>query len=117
MTPTSWSVLDRAGQQAISFLIFIVLARILGPSEYGVASVIFVYLFLVNTTLTGVIDGVISKQIRNVRLLSSLFWFTVVLGILFRVLSFFFGFLLFFLIAIQVLVEGFFQFLFFLFIR
>jgi O-antigen/teichoic acid export membrane protein len=76
-----WSFLERGGQQGLSFLVFMVVARFIGPEEYGIANLCFIYFLLSAIIATNLVDGVISQQRNDDLGLSSLFWFTVALGI------------------------------------
>ena len=77
---SAWSLLERGGQQIISFFIFIIIARILGPEEYGLAMLCFVLLALANDVISGMADGVITLQMKveDGRSLSDLFWIIIV---------------------------------------
>ncbi|WP_263771189.1 oligosaccharide flippase family protein [Propionivibrio soli] len=76
-----WSIVEKGGQQAISFLVFMVLARLVGPEEYGLANICFVYFLLAGIIVWGVVDGIVSLQVEDDERLSSLFWFTQVIGV------------------------------------
>lgn len=82
-----WSLLDKGGQQLVAFFVFAILARILGPADYGVASVIFIYSFIVQFVAGGIADGVIARQVVDRRMLSSIFWLTLGVGALAALLS------------------------------
>jgi O-antigen/teichoic acid export membrane protein len=76
-----WSLLEKGGQQGMSFVIFMVLARLLGPAEYGLANICFVYFVLTTMIVTGLVDGIVSLQIEDDLRLSSLFWVVMVIGL------------------------------------
>ncbi len=76
-----WSVLEKGGQQGISFLVFMILARLVGPEEYGLANICFIYFLLTGIIVWGLVDGIVSLQIEDDLSLSSLFWTSIGLGI------------------------------------
>jgi O-antigen/teichoic acid export membrane protein len=90
---SAWSLLERGGQQVISFFIFIIIARILGPEEYGLAMLCFVLLALANDVISGMADGVITLQMKveDGRSLSDLFWIIIVIGSFFSAVFCFFS--------------------------
>lgn len=88
MNSVIWSITEKSGQQISSFIVFIILARILGPSDYGVASIVFVYLFLVTVIVNGLVDGVVSKQIDDQKTLSSIFWVVLFIGFTFSLICY-----------------------------
>jgi PST family polysaccharide transporter len=79
----SWSGLSNIARQIISLLAAAVLARLLGPSVYGLmgmASLIIV--FLSNFRDLGTAMAIIQRPTISKRLLSSLFWVNCALGVL-----------------------------------
>lgn len=69
-----WSLADNIGSQGVSFVVFMFVARLIGPEQYGLANVCFVFLVLANIVISGMADGIISLQIRDDLRLSTLFW-------------------------------------------
>jgi teichuronic acid exporter len=69
-----WSLLERAANQGISFIVFMFVARLIGPKEYGLANICFVFFSLANLVILGLVDGIISLQINDTRRLSTMFW-------------------------------------------
>ncbi|MDE7089873.1 MAG: oligosaccharide flippase family protein, partial [Prevotella sp.] len=43
-----WSGIDKAGVKAMSFIVSIVIARILSPSDYGIIGMILVFIAIAN---------------------------------------------------------------------
>ena len=43
-----WKLLERSGTQGIQFIVQIVLARLLLPEEYGIISIVMVFILLAN---------------------------------------------------------------------
>jgi PST family polysaccharide transporter len=76
-----WSLLEKGGQQGLSLIVFLVLARLLGPEEYGLANLCFIFFTLTYMVTTGLVDGIVSHQIDDDLQLSSLFWGILVIGL------------------------------------
>jgi O-antigen/teichoic acid export membrane protein len=85
----AWSIVERGGQQIISFFLFILIARLIGPEEYGLVMLSFIYLSFVSLLQLGMADSVVSMQLKDQDKLSTLFWIIVGCGILFSSLCFF----------------------------
>jgi O-antigen/teichoic acid export membrane protein len=77
-----WSAAGKAVQRSIRFLLNVVLARVLFPSDFG--------LFAVASTVMGIMDqirdlgtgqAIIQKKEISQRLLSSLFWMNLLIGL------------------------------------
>lgn len=80
---TIWSVFDRVGNQAISFLIGIVLARILSPSDYGIIGLSSIFIAFSNVFIEcGFSNALIRKIDCNQADLSTAFVFNVFMGVL-----------------------------------
>lgn len=81
-----WSFLEKGGQQGISFLVFMVIARVVGPTEYGLANVCFVIFTLVNLLILAIVDGIVNLQIEDDERLSTLFWGVMGMGVVLALL-------------------------------
>lgn len=75
-----WSLIEKGGQQGLSFIVFMVLARLLGPEEYGLANLCFIYFALASMIIMGLVDGIVSLQVKDDLRLSSLFWAVMGVG-------------------------------------
>lgn len=75
-----WSLLEKGGQQGLALVVFMVLARLLGPQEYGLANLCFIYFTLASMIVMGLVDGIVSLQVEDDLRLSSLFWAVVGVG-------------------------------------
>lgn len=82
-----WSLLEKGGQQGISFLVFMVIARLVGPAEYGLANVCFVFFTIANLLILAVVDGVVTLQIEDDERLSTLFWTVMATGLGFALIA------------------------------
>lgn len=77
-----WSYIEKWGTQIASLLVFIVVARIIGPYEYGLASICLVYIGLISSFYIFIFDAIVSEGIHDAHKLSSAFWGIFGLGIL-----------------------------------
>lgn len=79
---TGWSALATIAKQVLSFASVAVLARLLGPSVYGLMGMATLVLtFLTNFRDLGTAAAIIQKPQVSKRLLSSLFWVNCALGV------------------------------------
>src|SRR3974390_1477442 len=79
---TGWSALGNAAKQILAFASVAVLARLLGPSVYGLMGMAtLVLVFLTNFRDLGTAAAIIQRPQVSKRLLSSLFWVNCALGI------------------------------------
>ena len=61
----SWSAIDNATQHGVTFLVCIVLARLLSPDDYGLIGIITVF----TTVCTALIDGGFTTALIRKKLL------------------------------------------------
>jgi O-antigen/teichoic acid export membrane protein len=78
----AWSFVERGGQQIISFFLFVLIARLVGPEEYGLAMLCFIFFSFASLLILGLVDGVVSQQIKDPVKLSTLFWLLIGFGII-----------------------------------
>lgn len=79
---TVWSFVERLSTQIVSFVIGIILARLLSPHDYGVVGMIAIFIALSNVFIdSGFANALIHKQDRNDSDLSTAFYFNIVVGI------------------------------------
>ena len=77
-----WMLVDVGGSQGLSFAIYIVLSRILTPSEYGVFALALGITAIANVVLfQGFGDALIERKVVNEDDLSTAFWTNLGLGI------------------------------------
>lgn len=77
-----WSLLERLSSQAVSFVIGVVLARLLTPNEYGIVGLTTIFISLSNTFVdAGFANGLIRKIDRTEKDLSTAFYFNIAIGI------------------------------------
>jgi len=78
----AWSFVERVSSQAISFLIGVVLARLLSPKDYGIVGLTAIFIALSNVFVdSGFANALIRKPNRTERDLSTAFYFNVVIGL------------------------------------
>ena len=85
-----WKLLERGGVQGVQFIIQIILARILTPSDYGVITIIMIFISLANVFVqSGFGVALIQKERIDDKDLSSVFYLSVVIaGVVYMVLFF-----------------------------
>ena len=84
----SWSALQRLGSQAIQGVVFLVLARLLEPRDFGLLSLALVYVtFLQIFVEQGVGDAVIQRREVDSDYLDTAFWTNLLSGLVFCVVG------------------------------
>ena len=82
--------MERFSIQIVSFIISIVLARILSPDEYGVIAIIFIFINLANVIVDGGLNtALIQKKNADSTDFSTIFWFCLLLSAVFYILLYF----------------------------
>ena len=80
----SWSALQRLGSQAIQGAVFLLLARLLTPREFGLLSLALTYLTLLQIFVEqGVGDAIIQKREIDPDFVNTAFWINLVSGTIF----------------------------------
>lgn len=46
VTGTIWSAIDKFGVMALQFIIYVVLARVLSPADFGALNMIMIFIFV-----------------------------------------------------------------------
>jgi len=75
-----WLFLEKGLQQISSFIVFAIIARLIGPEEYGLVGLCGIFLSLAINIINGLVDAVISMHIKDNKRLSTLFWIVVCCG-------------------------------------
>jgi O-antigen/teichoic acid export membrane protein len=79
---TLWALADLAGGQGASFLIFLVLARVIGPEQYGAFAIAMSLLALLTIVQNyGFADAIVQRAQIDDSFLDTVFWCDVVLAI------------------------------------
>jgi len=77
-----WMMVDVGGSQGLSFVIYAVLTRILGPGEYGIFSLSLAITAVANVVLLeGFSDALIQRETVTEDDLSTAFWTNLALGV------------------------------------
>lgn len=83
VTNMLWRFAERCGAQGVTFIVSLILARLLEPSVYGVVSLITIFTSLMQIFVdTGFSRALIQKKDADQLDFSTMFYFDVVLGIL-----------------------------------
>ena len=76
-----WKFGERIGAQAVSFLVSIVLARLLLPSDYGVIALITIFIDIANVFVSsGFGSALVQKKDADEIDFSSVFYFSIVMS-------------------------------------
>lgn len=84
-----WTYLERFGTQAVSFVVSIVIARILMPDDYGMIAIVLVFINLSNVFVQGGFgNALVQKKEVDERDYSSVFWLSLGVSLLFYLILF-----------------------------
>lgn len=84
-----WSYLTRLGSQIVSFVVSVIIARILMPSDYGLMAIVLVFIHLSNVFVDGGFgNALIQKKAVDERDRSSVFWLSAGVSAMFYLLLF-----------------------------
>ncbi len=79
---TLWALADLGGGQAASFLIFLVLARVIGPAQYGIFAIAMsLYTLLTIIQYYGFADAIVQRPKIDRCFLNTVFWCDLVLAL------------------------------------
>ena len=88
----AWKILELIGTQGIQFVVSIVLARILSPTEFGTISLITIFLTIANTFVqSGFATALVQKKEIDGTDYSSVFWVTMALSAVVYIILFLFA--------------------------
>ncbi len=78
----TWVAVEKWGQQAVQFLITIIIARILSPADYGIVGILLVFLMLSNVLIDSGFGAALirKKEVSDVDY-STVFYFNLLLSI------------------------------------
>ena len=86
----SWSFIDSIAGQGITFLVGLVLARLLSPAEYGLIGIITIFIAVFNSIVdSGFSNALIRKVDRTEVDNSTVFYFNIVVGTFFYAILYF----------------------------
>lgn len=73
-----WKILENGGAQGIQFIIALILARLLGPAEYGLVSIIMIFITIANVVVqNGFSTALVQKRHSDDGDFSSVFYFSL----------------------------------------
>lgn len=85
-----WKFAERIAAQLVSLIVSIVLARILLPDDYGVISMVTVFITIANVFVTsGIPNALIQKKDADQKDFSSVFYFNILMSIVIYIVLFF----------------------------
>ncbi len=85
-----WSFIERIGIQAVSFVLGLVLARLLTPEEYGVVGLLIVFVTISQVFIdSGFAKALIHKQDRTGSDVTTVFSFNIIISVLCYAILFF----------------------------
>ena len=84
-----WSAVDKWGSKAFSFLVFLVLARLLQPSAFGLVALASAYVSLVQVLVgQGLVPALVQREHLDERHLDTAFWANATAALAMATLSF-----------------------------
>jgi teichuronic acid exporter len=85
----AWSSVDRFGQQAVQFVIGMVLARLLNPSDYTLIGLVMVFVSLSNTLVdSGFGQALVRKTDANETDFNTVFYFNIFISVILYIILF-----------------------------
>ena len=85
-----WKLLERFSTQIVSFVISIILARILSPNEYGIIAILIIFINFANVIIDGGLNTALVQKKNADRIdFSTIFWFSLLLSVVFYLILFF----------------------------
>lgn len=83
----SWSAAERFASQILQFGITVILARLLTPADFGLIAILNVFITLSQSIVdSGLSNALIHKTDRNEKDFSTVFYFSLALGLIFFIL-------------------------------
>lgn len=82
VTGATWVAVEKWGQQAVQFVITILIARILGPADYGIVGILLVFLMLSNVLIdSGFGAALVREQDATDADYSTVFYFNLLISL------------------------------------
>ena len=86
----SWSAIDSVTNSGITFLVGIILARILSPVEFGILGMIIVFIEVSNSIVDSGFSSALIRKVETKRIdYNTVFYFNLCLGVILYVILFF----------------------------
>ncbi len=84
-----WSLLERYSTQGVSFLITLIMARLLTPGEYGLVGMLAIFMALAQVFIDGgFANALVRKENRSETDFSTVFWINLGIGLISYVILF-----------------------------
>lgn len=78
-----WSAVERFSVQGIQFILSIIIARLVAPSEYGLIAMLGIFLAIAQTFIdSGFSNALIQKKNRTEKDFSTVFYFNIVIAVI-----------------------------------
>ena len=85
-----WRFMERCGAQGVTFVVSIILARLLDPSVYGTVALVSVFMLIMQVFVdSGMGNALIQKKDTDDLDFSSVFWFNIAMCTLLYLIMFF----------------------------
>lgn len=85
-----WKLLEKSSVQIVSFIVTIILARLLTPSEYGLVALIMIFISLANVIIEGGLNTALIQKKKSDNIdFSTIFYFSLLLSFLLYIILFF----------------------------
>jgi teichuronic acid exporter len=85
----AWSAVERFSVQAIQFVISIILARLVAPSEYGLIAMLTIFIAIAQSFVdSGFSNALVQKKNRTETDFSTVFYFNIVISLLVYIILF-----------------------------
>ena len=87
---TIWSSVERFSVQAVSFIVMIIMARILTPDDYGLVAMLTIFIAISQSLVdSGFSNALIRKQDKDETDNSTVFYFNIAVGLILYLILFF----------------------------
>lgn len=87
-----WTYAERTAAQFITIIVTIILARLIAPSEYGIISLVVIFINIANTfVVSGLGNSLIQKKEADNLDFSTLFYFSIVFSLVMYIVIFFYA--------------------------
>ena len=84
-----WKFGERIAAELVSLVVSIILARILLPEDYGVVSLVIIFITIANVFVSeGITSSLIQKKESDEKDFASVFYFNILLSIVFYLIIF-----------------------------
>ena len=89
-TGVAWKFAERLFSQGVSFVVSVILARLLAPEDYGVVAIVLVFIEIANVfVISGLNTALIQKKNINETEVSTIFYCGIFLSVLLYIIMFF----------------------------